>query len=134
MISSNAKLNIDPGIFIEVNTYPDRTEQVDIKTQEKVLNEFLKRGLSITDNTTDYKTFEKIQKFKKPGRANNVIEMQHDSEFFLILLQHPCFFDGKEYRITINLSIHEETFRFFDDHYRLVLESARYEFDRCNDR
>ena len=133
MIFSDAKLNIDPSIFIEVNAYPDRTEQVDIETQEKVLNEFFKRGLSITDNTTDYKTLEKIKKFEKPGRANNWIEMKHDSEFFLMLLQHPCFYEGKEYRIDINLSIHEEVFKSFDDHYRLISESARYEFNRWND-
>ena len=129
MIFSNAKLNIDPSIFIEVNAHPNKTEQVDIETQRKVLNEFLKRGLSITDNTTDYKTFEKIKKFKISGRANNVIEMMHDSEFFLMLFEHPCFYDGQEYRITFNFSINQDLFKSFDDHYRMVSESARFEFN-----
>ena len=133
MISSEAKLNIDPGIYFEVNAYPDRTEQVDIETQEKVLNEFLKRGLSIMDNSTDYKTFDAISKFTKPGRANNVIKIKHDSEFFLMLFEHPCFYDGDEYRISINLSINQDLFKSFDDHYRLVSESARYEFNRWCD-
>jgi len=133
MIKSEAKLNIDPGIFLEVNRYPDRTQQVDIEIQEKVILEFLRRGLTITDNLTDYETREPINKFKKPGRRNNEIEITHDSEFFLMLFEHPCFFDGKEYRITFNLSIHEEVFKSFDDHYRLISESARYEFNRWND-
>ena len=130
MITSDAKLHIDPYISIEVNAFPDKTEQVDIEIQGKVINEFLKRCLTITDNTTDYKNFDVIREFIRPGRANNEIEMEHDSEFFLMLFKHPCFYDGKEYRITINLSIHEEVFKSFDDHYRLVSKSAKYEFNR----
>ena len=133
MITSDAKLNIDPGIFIEVNAYPDRTEQVDIEIQGKIIREFLGRGLTIQSNLTDYRSREPINKFKKTGRANNVIEMKHDSEFFLMLFEHPCFYDGDEYRISINFSINQDVFKSFDDHYRLISESARYEFNRWNE-
>ena len=130
MITSEAKLNIDPGIFLEVNAYPDRIHDVDIETQGKVLNEFLKRGLSITDNSTDYKNSKKIKKFERGiHHAQNRVEITHDSESFLMLFEHPCFYDGQEYRITINLSINQDVFQCFDDHSRMISESARFEFN-----
>ena len=130
MISSEAKLNIDPGIFISIDSYPDRNRDVDIETQEKVLNEFFHRGLSLRDNLTDYKNSKKIKKFERGiHHAQNRVEITHDSESFLMLFEHPCFYDGQEYRIIFNLSINQDSFKCFDDHSRMISECARFEFN-----
>ena len=106
--------------MIEASSNLNSESYLNVMIRERLTHKYISRALTkkifiaweknqafCNGNRNDWKTEKPIELYKKNARrTENKIKFSFDSENFSAALEHPFYFNGKEYVLTVTVTFH----------------------------